>query len=57
MRYILMGVLLGLLLLFPQLRAVVAVIVTALLSKPVLVAFSFGLVAGLRMRGMRRWAR
>ncbi|WP_175647479.1 hypothetical protein [Streptomyces cyaneochromogenes] len=57
MRYILMGVLLGLLLLFPQLRAVVAVIIAALLSQPLIVAFGLGLVAGLRMRGMRRWAR
>lgn len=56
MRWLILGALLGLLLVFPQLLAVVAVIVAALLSKPLVVAFGLGLAAGLRMRG-RRWAR
>ncbi|WP_435215868.1 hypothetical protein [Streptomyces sp. bgisy034] len=55
MRWILLGALLGLLLVFPQLLAVVAVVIAALLSKPVLVAFSLGLAAGARMRRPRGW--
>lgn len=57
MLYILIGVLLGLLLLFPPLLGVVVAIVAALLSQPVLVAFGLGLVAGARARQLRRWAR
>lgn len=57
MKLLILGALLGLLLVFPQLLAAVAVIVTAVLSKPLIVAFSLGLAAGLRMRGMRRPAR
>lgn len=55
MRWLILGALLGLLLVFPQLLAVVAVIVAALLSKPLVVAFGLGLAAGLRMQ--RRSAR
>lgn len=54
MRWLILGALLGLLLLFPQLRTVVAVLVAALLSKPVLTAFALGVAAGIRMRGRRR---
>jgi hypothetical protein len=50
MRYLMLGALLGLLIAFPQLLAVVAVIVTALLSQPLAVAFGLGLAAGLRLR-------
>ncbi|NUT31629.1 MAG: hypothetical protein HOV79_01005 [Hamadaea sp.] len=57
MRYLILGALLGLLLVYPQLLAIVAVVVAALLSKPVLVAFSLGLAAGARMRRPRGVAR
>ncbi|MGP4084160.1 hypothetical protein [Streptomyces sp. KR55] len=57
MRWILIGALLGLLLVFPQLLAVVAVVVAALLSQPILVAFGLGLAAGIRLRTPGRWAR
>ena len=56
MRCLILGALLGLLLVFPQLLAVVAVIVAALLSKPLVVAFGLGLAAGARMR-RGRWSR
>lgn len=55
MRYLILGVLLGLLLVFPPLLAVVVAIVAAVASQPVMVAFALGLVAGLHAR--RRWAR
>ncbi|WP_405474789.1 hypothetical protein [Streptomyces canus] len=57
MRWILLGALLALLLLFPQLLALVAVLVVAVLSKPVLVAFSLGLLVRARMPRLRRWTR
>lgn len=57
MKWLLFGALLGLLLLFPQLLALVAATVAAVLAKPVLVAFGAGLVAGLRAPQLRRWAR
>lgn len=56
MRYLILGTLLGLLLVFPSLLALVATLVAALLSKPVLVAFGLGLAAGVRSRRLRRWA-
>lgn len=56
MKYLILGALLGLLLVFPQLLALVGVIVAAILSKPVFVAFALGLVAGVRSRRLRRWA-
>jgi hypothetical protein len=55
MRWILLGALLGLLLLFPAALAVVAAVAAAVLSKPVLVAFGLGLAA--RPHLPRRWAR
>jgi hypothetical protein len=55
-KYLILGALLGLLLVFPQLLALVGVIVAAILSKPVFVAFALGLVAGVRSRRLRRWA-
>ncbi|WOX09179.1 hypothetical protein [Streptomyces sp. N50] len=57
MKYLILGALLGLLLVFPQLLAVVVAIVAAVLGKPVLVAFGLGLAAGVRSRRLRRWAR
>ncbi|MFL5910524.1 MAG: hypothetical protein ACJ768_08175 [Gaiellaceae bacterium] len=57
MKWILLGATFAILLLFPQLLAPVAATIAALLSKPVLVAFGFGLAAGLRSPWLRRWAR
>ncbi|MET9762085.1 hypothetical protein ABZ016_24015 [Streptomyces sp. NPDC006372] len=55
MRYLMLGVLLGLLVTFPPVLAVVAAIGTALLSQPLLVAFALGAVA--RPHLPRGWAR
>jgi hypothetical protein len=55
-KWLLVGVLLGLLLVFPSLLGLVVAVVAALLSKPVLVAFGLGLAAGVRSRRLRRWA-
>lgn len=57
MRWIILGALLALLLLYPSLLAVVVALAAAILAKPVLVAFGLGLVAGLRAPALRRWAR
>lgn len=57
MRYLLLGALLGLLLVFPQLLTVVGAILAAALSEPVLVAFALGLAAGARASRPRRWSR
>ncbi|MER5211973.1 hypothetical protein ABT063_15670 [Streptomyces sp. NPDC002838] len=57
MRWILLGVALGLLLLFPGLLSVVAAVVAALLSKPVVVAFGLGLLVRARAPRLRRWTR
>lgn len=55
MRWILAGALLGLLIVFPSLLAVVAAVVAALLSKPVLVAFGLGLAVRARLPRIQRW--
>ncbi|MGW2232517.1 hypothetical protein [Streptomyces sp. NPDC001759] len=57
MRWLLLGAVLAVLLLFPPLLAAVATAAGWLLAKPVLVAFAAGLVAGVRAPGLRRWAR
>ncbi|MET7775346.1 hypothetical protein ABZU94_14015 [Streptomyces mirabilis] len=59
MKWLLLGALLGLLLAFPPLLALLAVVVAAVLPKPLAVAFGLGLGLGVRpsLRGMRRWAR
>jgi hypothetical protein len=57
MRWILLGAFLGLLLLYPSLLTVVAAIVAAILSKPVLVAFGLGLTVRARLPLLRRWTR
>ena len=54
MKLILLGALLGLLLLYPSLMALVVAVTVALLSKPLVVAFGLGLAAGLRTRS-RGW--
>lgn len=51
MRWILLGVVLGLLLLYPTLLSVVA----AILSKPALVAFGLGLAARPHLPRVRGW--
>ncbi|MER6351264.1 hypothetical protein ABT186_05280 [Streptomyces sp. NPDC001634] len=55
MKWILLGAVLALLLLYPSLLTLVVAAVVALLSKPVPVAFALGLVAGVRSRRLRRW--
>lgn len=45
MKWLILGALLGLLLLYPSLLAVVVAAVAALLSKPLVVAFGLGLAA------------
>jgi hypothetical protein len=57
MRWLLVGALLGLLLLYPSLATAVAAVVAALLSKPLVVAFGLGLAVRLHLPRMRRWAR
>lgn len=57
MRWLILGALLALLLLVPQLLAVLAVVVAALLSQPILVAFALGLAARPYLRLPRRWSR
>ena len=57
MKWLLLGAVLAVLLLFPSLLAAVATATGWLLGKAVLVAFAAGLVAGLRVRQLRRWAR
>lgn len=56
MRWILLGALLGLLIVFPSLLALVVAVAAAILSKPVLVAFGLGLATGVRSGRLRRWA-
>lgn len=53
-KWLLVGALLALLLLFPQLLTVVVAIVAAILSKPVLVAFALGLVVRVQLPRLRR---
>jgi len=57
MRWILLGAVLAVLLLFPQLLVVLAAIVAAVLAKPVVVAFGLGLTVRARLPRMKRWAR
>lgn len=57
MRWLILGALLGLLLLYPSLLAVVAAVVAAILSKPVVVAFGLGVLVRARAPRLRRWAR
>ena len=57
MKWLLFGALLALLLLFPQLLALVAAVAAAILAKPLLVAFGLGLVVRGYVPRLRRWAR
>ena len=56
MRWLILGVVLGVLLLYPHTVTAVAVIVAALLSKPLLVAFGLGVAAGVKTPRLRRRA-
>lgn len=56
MRWILLGIVLGLLLLYPSLLTLVAAVVAGILSKPLVVAFGLGLAARPALtRRTRRW--
>lgn len=57
MRWLLLGVVLGVLLLYPAALAVVVAVVAAILSKPVIVAFGLGIAARPYMHRPKRWAR
>jgi hypothetical protein len=57
MRWLILGALLGVLLMYPSLLAVVVAVVVAVLGKPVFVAFGLGLAARPAVtRRVRRWA-
>lgn len=57
MKWLTLGALLGVLLLYPSLLAVVVAVLAAALSKPVVVAFGLGLLVRARMPRLRGWAR
>lgn len=57
MKLILLGAVLALFVLYPSLFTLVAAVLAALLAKPVLVAFAAGLLTGVRLPWLRRWAR
>ncbi|MGW3024815.1 hypothetical protein [Streptomyces sp. NPDC001221] len=57
MRWLILGALLGLLIAFPSLLAIVITVAAAILSKPVVVAFGLGLAASPHLPRLRRWAR
>ncbi|MGW7722211.1 hypothetical protein ACWGJ6_02485 [Streptomyces canus] len=57
MRWLLLGAVLALLLLFPSLLTVIAIVVTAILSKPLAVGLGLGLVLRPHLPRIRRWAR
>jgi hypothetical protein len=57
MRWILLGALLGLLIVFPSLAAAVLGAAAAVVSQPLAAAFALGLAAGVRFRKPQRWAR
>jgi hypothetical protein len=55
MRYLILGALLGLLLLYPSLLAIVTAVAAAILGKPLVVAFTLGAVARPYMRTPKGW--
>ncbi|WP_406100817.1 hypothetical protein [Streptomyces canus] len=57
MRWLLLGAVLALLLLFPSLLTVIAVVVAGILSKPLAVGLGLGLVLRPHLPRIRRWAR
>ena len=56
MRWLILGALLGLLVVFPHLLPVVLGAAAPVVSKPLVVAFALGLAAGVRLHRARRWA-
>ncbi|WP_205522911.1 hypothetical protein [Streptomyces sp. RLB3-6] len=57
MKWLLLGALLGLLLVFPSLLGLVVAASAAVLAKPVLVAFGLGLAVRTRLPRLRRRVR
>jgi hypothetical protein len=57
MRYLMLGALLGLLIVFPGLPTLAANAAALALAQPILAAFALGLAAGARAPRPRRWAR
>lgn len=57
MRWLLLGAVLAVLLLYPSVLAVVVTVAAAILAKPVLLAFGLGLVVRGYLPRLRRWAR
>ncbi|MFG2948183.1 hypothetical protein [Streptomyces adustus] len=57
MRWLILGALLGLLIAYPALLAVVLVVAAAILSKPLVVAFAAGLAVRPYLPRLRRWTR
>lgn len=55
MKWLILGALLGLLIAFPSLLALLGAIVAAIVSKPLLVAFGLGLAARPHLPRVRRW--
>lgn len=55
MKWLLFGILLGLLLAFPSLLTVIVGAVAWLAAKPAVVAFALGLAARPHLPRMRRW--
>ncbi|MEU8688815.1 hypothetical protein [Streptomyces sp. NPDC048665] len=56
MRALILGALLGLLLLFPPLLAFVAAVAAGVACKPLVVAFTLGLVARPHLHRLRWWS-
>ncbi|MFD0437029.1 hypothetical protein [Streptomyces chartreusis] len=54
MKWLILGAVLAVLLLYPSLQTFVFALVAAALSKPLVVAFGLGLAAGARMRSAGR---
>lgn len=57
MRWLLIGALLGVLLLFPQALAAVVAVAAVLVSQPVVVAFAVGALARPYLPVVGRWTR
>jgi hypothetical protein len=56
MKWLILGALLGLLIAFPSLLALLGAIFAAIVSKPLLVAFGLGLAARPHLPRVRGWA-
>lgn len=56
MRWLILGALLGLLIAFPPLLALVVAAAAVVVSKPIVVAFGLGVAARPHLPRLRRWA-